>query len=176
MARKRKYKWDFLNDFKPDKDGKYEYTGSIYVYSKDEFQRKRDYARQWALLGIAICSSVGSGFIDAGGIVNTYYVIIPFLGEIICLFTLAHYHFKLLISSEVREYNYSRSQPRIPIAISIFAFFSVVGFAASLIFCIITGFEGGAVKNIIYLVLKAFNLIIALIYRKSFYRLEWVII
>ena len=168
-------RWSYLNDFKKDDSGKYEFQGKTLVFAGSEEERRKAYIPLWIILALCIALGVGSGCISGAGITNTFYVIIPYIAEMSALFALGWFHFKLLTKGgEVRDYIYKSTQPRIPVASMLIAFFAIVGFILSLIFSISTGFSDGVLNAILYLVLKSVSAALALIYRNCFSKLEWI--
>lgn len=168
-------RWSFLNDFKKDEAGDYIYQGKTCCFAGDEATRRRAYGRLWVLLVVMVAAAIGSGCVSGAGILNTFYVILPYLGEICALFALTWYQFKLLTKgAEVRAYIYEKTQPRMAPAAVIVAFFAIVGFAASLVFSVSSGFRDGIADAVIYLALKAAVAVTALLYRNYFQQLEWL--
>ena len=171
----RKNKWEYLNDYQKNEAGKYEYKGSIYAFAADDSERRKAYAVLWVMLVAAVAAGIGSGCLSGGGITNTFYVIVPYIGEMASLFALSWFHIKLLTKgAEVKAYIYKSTQPKIPIASVLAAFFAIIGFAMSLVFSLTTHFEDGTGNAIAYLVLKAATAAAALLYRNRFLKLEWL--
>ncbi|MBQ9228932.1 MAG: hypothetical protein IJ168_08905 [Eubacterium sp.] len=171
----RKNRWEYLNDFRKDESGKYEYTGSLYGFAGSEEARKRAYTKLWVLLAAAAAASVSSGCVSGAGLTNTFYVILPYIGEICALFALTWYHCKLLTKGdEVRGYIYQKTQPRMAPAAMILAFFAIAGLLTSVIFSVMTAFKDGVWQAAVYWVLKATAASLALCYRSLFAKLEWI--
>ncbi len=165
----------YLNDFKRQEDGKYAYEGKHYIFDGDESERKRAYSVILLLVGLMIASVLGSGFLTGGGMKNSYYVILPYLGEAVALFFSCWYIFKLMTKGDtVREYIYRSTVMRIPGAVTVMAFFASAGLVCSLIFGITSGFKENLTESIIYLIIKAFDTFIALLLRSRFSRLKWI--
>ncbi len=171
----KKNRWEHLNDFKKDENGRYEYQGKSYVFAGSGDEQKKAYIKLWSYLILSSASVIISGCISGAGLTNSFYVIIPFLAEAVCLFTLIWNHFKLFTKkSEIRTYIYNSAHPKITPSAMLLAFFAVAGFITSVIHSVTTGFEDGAVKAAIYLALKLSCTCAALFYRKVFLTLEWV--
>lgn len=174
MAGKR---WEYLNDYKKNESGKYEYTGAVYGFGGSDGERKKAYAVLYIILAVLAGATIGSGFVDGAGMINTFYVILPYIAEAACLFFLCWYQFKLLTKGDkVKEYVYKTTQPRIPYVDAIYAFFAIAGAICSLVFVITNGFNGGMFKCLLYIALKIISAAAALIHRSCFQRLEWIII
>jgi len=169
-APKRK---DYLKNF--EKQGKdYVYKGAHYIFDGAEEERKKKFALLYVNLAALAAAVFGSGFITGGGMKNSYFVILPYILEACSLFASLWYSFKLLTKgSRVRDYVYLSTQPRIAGAIVVTAFFAAAGFICSLIYIILNGFEGGVAQCIVYLVLKAVSILLALLFRNQFLKLKW---
>ena len=171
----RKNRWEYLNDYQKNESGEYEYKGGVYAFAADDDERRKAYVRLWAALTVTAASCVASGCLSGAGITNTFYVILPYIGEIASLFALMWYHIKLLTKgAEVKAYIYKSTQPKIPVASMLVAFFAIVGFAMSLVFSFVSHFEDGVLNAVLYLVLKAVSAAASLLYRNKFSKLEWI--
>lgn len=160
----------YLNDFKMNAEGKYIYTGAVYT-----LQNHKQAGLKLGLMTVAAFLSVtGSGFINAAGLNNTFYVIIPYILEIVCLFALCWNTVRLLWArGEFREYVFSPVKNRIPSSALTLAVFAGLGFICSVLFMIFHGFEAKPVQCVIYLILKAADLTLAILIYKYFPTLVW---
>ena len=177
MAEKRKKnsRKAYLNDIRLNESGKYAYQGYYYCFTGDEAERKKAYRALWLLLMANIAVAVASGCLSGAGITNTFYVIIPYIGEMSAIFALAWNHVKLLTKGEeIREYIYRSAHDKMPVAAMLTAFFAIVGAVLSLVFSVSTGFRDGVGNAVAYLLLKVASATVALIYRNYFSKLEWI--
>lgn len=173
MAKKKRK--EYLNDFKLNESGKYSYQGNFYCFAGDEAQRKKAYGAQWLFFAALAAASVASGCLSGGGITNTFYVIIPYIGEMSALFALAWNLVKLLTKGgEIREYVYQSAHPKIPVAAMLMAFFAIIGGVLSLVFSVTSGFKDGVLNAVLYVALKSVSAAVALVFRNYFNRLEWM--
>ena len=159
----------YLGEFKMAADGKYVYMGKSFTLTdKDDFKK---------LCAIWLCtfaSVIGSGFINAAGLNNSFYVIIPYIGEVICIFALSWQVVRLVWNKGVlKEYYYNKFINNVPAASAILCFFSAAGFIASTVFMILHGFEGKAAQCIVYLVLKLVSAALGAVIYRLFKALEW---
>ncbi|MBR6530385.1 MAG: hypothetical protein IKT43_03120 [Clostridia bacterium] len=120
---KRTSRRAYLNDFRLTDDGTYSYEGVHY---------KREGSLTSTLLfsvGAAIAAIV-SGLIPFEPMLNTFYVILPFLGEIICSVCLVWNVSRAVSHREtLREYIYKKSVVRVHpfcIALTVFSSLCVV--------------------------------------------------
>lgn len=173
MAKSPKRK-DYLKDYKQGASGKYEYGGVTYTFSGSPEERRKAYTKLVILMALLTASVIGSGLIDAAGMVNTFYVIVPFIGEVCALFALWWYLSKLLLEGEkIRGYILESVNAKVEPAAIILMIFAVVGLVMSMIFQISNGFEGKMLKCFLYLFTKALNAILAFLMKKYYNSLEW---
>lgn len=164
----------YLNDIRPNLAGEYVYVGDYYTFVPDGKSFPR------ALAEIIICSLLGflglvcAGFVEAGGMGNCFYVIIPYMGEAISLFVLLWAVSKLLFKgSKLREYVYGSSVLRIPGAATVTAAFAGAGALAIIVFTVLNGIDGSAGEYILLLLGKALNIAAMLMLRKLMKSLSW---
>ncbi len=160
----------YLDDFKKNGNGQYEYTGRIYGLT--------DYKNMGLKLAVlcflCLSSVIGSGFVNAAGLSNTFYVIIPYISEVICLFSLCWNLARLLWARGVfREYVYKPVKRGIPTSALALSIFSGIGLICSIIFILINGFENKKNWCIIYFTLKITDLVFGVLIYKFFPKLEW---
>lgn len=176
MAKSPKRK-DYLKDYRQGDSGKYEYSGKSYTLDAGPEERKRSYAGLICILALMTTSVIGSGLIDAAGMVNTFYVIVPYIGEVCVLFAFWWNLSKLLMEGEkVRGYIFEGVNNKVHPMSILMIFFAVLGFVMSLVFQITNGFEDKIFKCILYLILKAGNAILAFLIEKYYNRLKWKVL
>lgn len=86
--KKRRDKNHYLRDFQEKPDGSYVYTGK--TWHADEAVRRRILVRLWALQAVMLFSVFLPGFTTTAGLLNTFYVIIPYVFWLISDFVLAY--------------------------------------------------------------------------------------
>ncbi len=167
-------RWEYLNDYKKDSGGRYVYTGGYYTFSGTGEERKKAYAVLTALLVMISAVVIGSGCINAAGMSNTFYVIIPYIFEVAALFALVWNSVKLLKSGKnIKEYNFSSAMKYISPASVMLAVFAAAGLICSAVFIILNGFDGGTFRCVLYLAAKAADVTLGLIFRKQFLNYKW---
>lgn len=165
----------YLNDFEMQENGKYAYAGSSYAFAGTKEELKKAYVKLLVILVLLIASFIAAGFITGGGMKNSFYVILPYIGEAAALFFSAYYTVRLFLKGDtVREYVYNQTAKRMPNAFTIVAFFAAAGLICSLAFSISGGFKEELLESILYLVFKAADIALALSFANSFRSLEWL--
>ena len=94
-------RWSFLNDYQKTAGGDYVYTGRVYTLGDAKRYRRKLSALSFGAAAV----TVGSGCINAAGLSNTFYVILPYIGEVAAVFVLCWQTVKLLAAGrEVKAY------------------------------------------------------------------------
>ena len=150
-------KSQYLNEYKLDDNGKYVYRGKYYSINESPEAIKKIYIRLWIINAVLIGAVIGSGCINAAGMNNSFYVIIPFIAEVAMLFAYSWNSISLLTQGyKVKEYVYKKSFSKLsPVSMGI-AISAAIGFICSLIYVISNGFNNQIVGCISYLILKVF--------------------
>ena len=167
-----KKRYSYLDDYKKGMDGKYVYYGRHYVL-KEGSPSFTGY--KW-ILGIMdfllTALFVAGGLIDAGAIWRTWYVVAPYMMEVLALFFLVWRSFKLLFEKmPVKEYIYKKSVPWLTPLNIILAIVCLLSAVAALI-CLLTLPEEVKLSGcIVYIVIKLVSAALSLIsiwLRKSY--------
>ena len=161
---------DRLNDIVQTEDGSLVYTGRMRKIAGDDARVRRNLALGLIALAAVI---IGSGCIDAAGATNSFYVILPFLGEVCALFALGWQASKVIAGKDgVREYVFDSAAKGIPGACRVLTVFALFGLAASVFYLFSNGL-GQSVKSIAYLALKVLAAAGAERYGRAFRGLVW---
>jgi hypothetical protein len=164
-------KWKFADDYKLGADGKYVFTGDLYSL-------KGDYKKTYLfifLFGLALsCAVIGAGLINAAGMNNTFYVILPYMAEVICLFVILWNITRLIYSGDrVKGYVYEPVCQRIlrgSVAVAVFALLALTG---SVVFTALHSFEGKMLQCILYWLLKVLTAFTGIAFNRYFKKKEW---
>ncbi len=161
----------YLSDYKQNAEGKYIYTG---IYYSVNGERKKQIIIS-ALYGAALIVTVlVSGLMNAGGMSNTFYVIIPYILEVSALFALIWNDVRLVYSGgKLKEYVYTAVSKFLPLSAVLLSVFSFIGLICSFLFLILNGTEGKTFQCIVYLVLKFITGITALCARNHFKNINY---
>lgn len=171
MAKQKR--WEYLNDYKKDQSGKYVYCGNQYSYADEE--TKKNKIRAFIVFDtLLFCTVIGSGCINAAGMNNSFYVIIPYIGEVAALFMLVWNSVKILKEGgKIKEHNLISAEKYVPFAALMIMIFACIGLICSVVFVALNGFEGGKLKCIGYMILKITAFIFAFCYKKVFDSTSW---
>ena len=118
MAGKKKKRRAYLDDFKVNEEGKYDYTGTVYQYEADEDpenELRRELLKLWGLGMVLMSSLIGAGCISAPGMDNCIYVLLPYAAALIAGISV-FWAFCRLTSGRnpLKEYVYEASVGKLP--------------------------------------------------------------
>ena len=133
-----------LRDIMQDAQGNVVYTGDLYRISESSEAGGKQRQKMLLILGLVLLVLIvtGSGCIDADNAMGSFYVVLPYIGEVSALFGLVWNAVKILYPSDgVRTYVLEHSRSRIPAACRILSVFAVISFVLSLIYMIRNGQE-----------------------------------
>ena len=163
-------RWGYLNDYKKNAAGGYVYTGRVYALGDG----KRYRAALSALSFGAMCVAVGSGCINAAGLSNTFYVILPYIGEVTGAFALCYNAVRLLNAGEqLKAHVRTALEKYLPPSVWILIVSAAVSLVASPVFLILNGTEGKPFLCALYLVLKAAALTLGILIRRQIKAMRW---
>ncbi len=163
QKKKREPRRSYLNDFKLNAAGRYEYFGRHFVWDNPNKDRKRAFMLAWALTVTLIGLTLASGCDPAAGMSNTFYVILPYIAEFAALFSVVWGACRLTFGGErLREYVYRETVPKLPRRTLLVAVSAGVGLVGSAVFIILNGFEGRVLLSLTYPIAKAAEIAVAL--------------
>lgn len=164
-------RWSYLNDYKKTAGGEYVYTGSVYILAGDGKRFRRLLA---ALSFSAAAAVVGSGCVNAAGLSNTFYVILPYIGEVAGAFVLCYNVVRLLAAGkEVKAYVRTALEKYLPPAALALMIFPAISLIGSAVFMILNGPEGKPLLCALYLIAKAVILTLGFFTRRHIRSMAW---
>lgn len=164
-------RWSYLNDYKKTAGGEYVYTGSVYVLAGDG----KRFCRLLAALSFSAAAAVvGSGCVNAAGLSNTFYVILPYVGEVAAAFALCWNAVRLLAAGkQVKAYVRTALEKYLPPAALAMTVFPAISLICSGLFMILNGTEGKPVQCAVYLAAKAAIFVLGFFTRRHVKTLAW---
>lgn len=160
----------FLGEYRRSTGGKYVYTGAFYRTADPKKAR----------LAAAFCAAAAcvfaalSGLIREGGMLNTFYVLLTYIGEVASAFALAWTSARFAAGCQrTTEHNYLSFKKNVPAACVSLCVFSAAGAAASAVFLILNGTGGSPLMCAALLLLKLASFLDGLFYRRFFVKLVW---
>ena len=168
-----------LRDIIQDAEGNVVYTGDLWrIADSDETgSGGRQRAVLMGVLAVLALAVIGSGCIDAKNAIGSFYVVLPYIGEVSALFGLAWNAVKVLVPADgVRTYTLEHVRPRVPGACRILIVFALAGLLFSAIYLVRYGAGDKTPDGIAYLMLKFAAAALAEWYARRFGTTKWEII
>ena len=171
--KKRKGRYSYLNDFKLNEQNEYEYRGNVYAVDLPGEQKKKLLRSVLFLLAECAGLILLAGIVPFEGLMNTFYVIIPYITEIGFAGFLISAVGTVYRNDELREYVYQKSAGRLGVYGPGLLGTSIVRLAASLLYLLINGIGKPLSAAIYFLItlllivleIKAVQSVMALKYR-----------
>ena len=173
--RKKKREAQF-RDIMQDAEGKVVYTGDLWriADSSEAGSGSRQRITLIAVLIVISLAVIGSGCIDAKNAVGSFYVVLPYIGEVSALFGLLWNAVKVLLPSNgVKTFALEHARPMIPGACRVLTVFALAGLLFSGIYMIRHGAGDKTLDGIAYLMLKAAAAALAEWFCRRFNATEW---
>ena len=157
-----------------EKDGSYQYTGESYRIRQEPDRKGNPLAKLTVSLIFTALPVIISGCIDADAANGTFYVILPFVGEVSCLFMLVWNYIRLASAKDnIRAYVLDHIRARIPGAATVLSICAILGFVLSLFYLLRNGSKDQLTASILYLACKGAAAVFALGCLKAFLELMW---
>ncbi len=165
-----------LRDITQDASGKVVYTGELWRIADTDGPGSglRQRMLLIASLGALALIVFGSGCIDAKNAMGSFYVVLPYIGEVSALFGLAWNAVKVIYTGDgIKTYALEHAKPRIPGACRILSVFAGAGLILSALYIVLNGIGDNPADSIAYLLLKFAAAVLAEWYRRLFLSTQW---
>ena len=167
-------KWDYINDFKMTADGKYTYMGDWYSL-EDINAYKKVYLIFFLIAFVNAALVIGAGLINAAGMNNTFYVILPYVAQVCSAFALVWKSIRVVSAGEkIKGYVFETAIQRIPAALMSLFVFSIITLLSSIVFIILNGTENKLMLCILFIVIQVLTAISAFVCRLYHKRQKWI--
>lgn len=153
--KKKSRRYDHLSSIIMDEDGNYGYHGATYAYSSPDKSRRSFLVKLWTAGIIAACCTVAVGCIPAPGMSNSFYVILPYVGEVAFVGSLIWALVRMTAGGDpMRSYVYEATVEKIPGRAVGAMVFGAIGLLGGLADVFIKGFSGPIWGAIVFFALK----------------------
>lgn len=170
----KKGRKSYLNDIQQNLSGEYIYTGAHWSYVPEGKSYPRAVFEIVIFSLLSLAAVVSAGLVRAGGMGNCFYVLFPYIAELIAVFTLELAVYKLAVKGKkLRAYEYSASVEKIPVRAMLSAVFAGIGIVCIIIFVIINGIDGSFGEIILLFCAKAVGIAAPLFLRRLMGALRW---
>ena len=125
-----------LND-----NNEYEYTGKTFANTNSLEERKKIKITTLLCQLIILALVIYSGFPPFEALSGTYYVILPYLFEVIFLLMQFPSLYTIFTKTKLREYEYTKSVSRLRPFYFVVGLNAAIGMAGTLVYCFMHGFQ-----------------------------------
>lgn len=174
MREKKKGRRAYLNDFHKNVEGQYEYAGERYEYCGDEKSRRRAAAGLMGGALLLVALILGEGCIPVPGLSRTFYVLLPYMVELMGGVSACIAAGRLLTAEyPLREYVYQSTIQKLPFRGAAAAFGAGLTLAGETVYLIRNGSEGMIWYVALFYILQAAALLIAILLFCGSGKMEW---
>ena len=175
MAEKKyKGRRAYLNDFKKNEQGNYEYQGDLYYWKGEKESLKKEMMILW-LIGIGMLAAlVLAGCVDAPGAMNSFSVVLPYTISFVFGISTVWGLWRLFEGGNpLRAYVYKASVEQIPIRCMGTVVCAMAVLVGEIIFLIRHFGEENPGKALLFLLLEGVGMVFAIVLRKRAIKMVW---
>ncbi|MBQ7688476.1 MAG: hypothetical protein IJT27_04585 [Clostridia bacterium] len=161
----------YLKEYKRSVDGGYVYTGERYAPAGDG---KRSIFSLCVMTAVLLAAVLIGGCVNVTGMRNTFYVILPYIGEAAALFALCWQLVRLVSGGKnVKAYVLNAVKRHLPTASLLVSVFAAAVMLAHTVFLFLDGLNDPVISCVLFYGMHAASLALGLFIRKLFLSLEW---
>lgn len=174
MAGRRKRRRAYLDDYKINEDGQYEYQGARYKWTIDD-TRRQVLQRELRLMAVAaVFVSLLAGCIPAPGVGHSAYLLLPYAGGVVAVISLCFAVWRMCGEKDpMRGHIYDTSVKKIPFRAMLTVIFAAISVTGEVIYLLRNGSEGMLFYGFLFLLLEGVACLTALCILQKIRSLEW---
>lgn len=174
MAGWRKRRRAYLDDYKVNEEGQYEYQGVQYKWTIDDKERKALQRQLRIMAVIAVAASFLAGCIPAPGVGHSAYLILPYAAGVVGAILLCFAVWRMCGEKDpIRGHIFDASVKKIPFRAVLTVIFAAISVTGEIIYLLINGPEGQLLYGILFLVLEGAACLDAFCILQKIRSLEW---
>lgn len=172
--KKRGNRREYLNDFKMNSAGSYEYSGRMMGYDTPAAPRAKALAALWVLCGGMLVLAFASGCLQASGIDHCAYVLLPYAAEVVLGGTVCWALGRLTLAGDpIREYVYKQTAEKLPRRMAAAMIFCGITLGGEALYLILNGAGEKTLGTIIFIIMQCICLAVLVFARKIMLGLRW---
>ena len=173
--KKKKGHRAYLEYFKKDENGKYVFRGEYYSYCPEEGQTLRQVlVRMWTLCIVMLAAIVAAGCVPAPGMDRSFYVLLPYVAEMIGGIRVCLALGKLTTGGNLmKNYIYEGSVQELPPRTMFTMVCTVIALVGEIVFLCRNGMEGKISGLVLFLVLEIITGAALFLLRRLSLRMKW---
>ncbi|MGM9607092.1 MAG: hypothetical protein ACI3XJ_06255 [Oscillospiraceae bacterium] len=170
----RRKRRSYLNDFQQTVTGEYVYTGKTYAFCGSPQERKKLLRRLIFLGCFMLAESVASGCIGVPGMLNCFYVILPYSAAFLSEVSLVWGLVRLIRGGEpLRQYIYNASVKAFPARTVCTMVFSLLAVLCEIIYVLLHGTQGLTAGFLLFVFFHILIFAAAFLWRRLIRCSEW---
>lgn len=172
----RKYKGRraYLNDFKKNEDGNYEYHGTIYQWAGKNEDFRKEIVWLWILFGGMMAALIITGCLDAPGLMNSFFVILPFSVSFVFGISTGWGLWRLTTGGKMlRAYIYEASVEKLPFRSGGVLVCTIAAILGEFMYVLKSGFTGNIFKILTFLLLEGLISAFSLLFLQQIRQMCW---
>ena len=175
MAEKKyKGRRAYLNDFKKNENGNYEYQGTMYHWAGTDESFRKELFWSWTLFGGMMISLLITSCLDAPGLMNSFFVILPFSVSFVFGISTGWGLWRLTAGGKMlRAYVYEASVEKLSFrsgGVLVCTFATILG---ELMYVFKHGFTGNILKILTFLILEGLISAFSLLFIQRIRQMCW---
>ncbi len=187
---KKKNRRAYLNSFRKNKEGKYDYTGNVYYFEGNDIEgngvegngfgengetlRSR-LIKLWLPGAVLMGCLIAAGCISAPGMDNCFYVLLPYAASLMAGISMLWALGRMTAGGNpLKEYVYQASVEKLPERAAMTVFFTAAAAAGEAIYICLHGTEGKLAGFCIFMLLNFVSAGAAFMLRREIQTMKWI--
>lgn len=173
-AKKAKGRRAYLNDFKLDEKGEYQYEGLLYQWAGEEEAYRHTLLALWGLGVLQMISVLAAGFVEAPGVLKGFYVIFPYIVSLVASVSVLWGIWRLTEGKKpLRAYIYKASVAALPVRTLIVMIAGGISVLGEIYYEVSHGTQGQLTLILLFLLLEIIPVICAALILKKVQNMPW---
>ena len=172
--KKRRGRRAYLDDFQKTASGEYVYTGKVHHFQSGEVDRRQALTGLWAITAAMAAAVIVSGCVPAPGMSNTFYVLLPYAGELLSVASVVWLMCRLTAGGDpLRDYIYRATVAQMGLRGYLVLAFSAIALVGEGVCIALTGLGSSPAGTAVFLLCQLVCLGSALAWKSFRKKLQW---
>lgn len=174
MAKERRRKRAYLDDFKKTASGEYAYRGAEYHLEETKEGRKKLFVRLWCLLAAEGLCLLACGCVPAAGMEGSAWVLIPYAVSWIAFAFVCSSLYRMTRGGDpLREYVYEAAVLKFPFRLKMSGLCAAAVILGELVYLILHGFCGKVFFTLVFFLLEGMIFVASFGMNRLTDRMKW---
>lgn len=172
---KKKKRRAYLDSFRKNEEGTYDYTGSVYRFEGNDDELRCSLIKLWGLCAVLVGSLIAAGCISAPGMDNCFYMLLPYVAALMSGISVFWALCRMTSGKNpLKEYVYEASVAKLPERTVMTVFFAAVTAIGEVVYIFIHGMEGKTAGFCVFVLLESAAAGAVLVMRRTIQRMNWI--